>query len=509
MPSIQEREFVVGLCLGRGGFGEVYRAVLHARSGLQRDVVLKVLRDDLDPRSQAAARLHDEGRILSRLNHPVLLGVIDVVTLQGRVALVAEFVDGQDLGDVLAELSPRSLVEVIGQLADALNAAWSHDTREGTPMRLVHRDVKPSNVRMGRHGEIKLLDFGIARADVSGRAAHTQTDFLVGSPPYMAPERFTSAESEPSSDVYALGAVLAEGLTGRRLVGGMPVPMIVGLALDREAHQAHITDRLSHTRPDIPESVVALARSCLLWAPQDRPSAAELANRCEAMLDSVPGVRVGRWARDRVWPEPMLARGALTDLTLSEGQPPGTQPPPRTRMAAPWAVAGLGLLALVSAVAAVATIAVVGVLWTGAPPSAELPTAVNTPRLDADPPRPVIPVASLPEATPEPVAASDAPRSAAPRARPSPVPVETTPVAIAEAVPTLSSVTVPEGLTAFLIQGTTKIALPSDAVPPGDYTIEAAFPAGTPLQRKRQVTIGAGRWAVKCAMRDCAVEPGA
>jgi serine/threonine-protein kinase len=200
------RRFHIHACLGRGGFGEVYRATMSSSGGVRTEVAVKVLREDIDPGSEALKRLRDEGRLLGALRHPAILRVHDLVLLEGRVALVTEFVEGQDLDGCLSvrgvagdEAMPiRAVVAVVGEVASALEAAWSSVSPFGNvPIRLVHRDVKPANVRIGRHGEVKLLDFGIARATNVAREAQTATNSMMGSYLYMAPERFLEEQVAP------------------------------------------------------------------------------------------------------------------------------------------------------------------------------------------------------------------------------------------------------------------------------------------------------------------------
>ena len=168
LPESGHREFRFGDLLGKGGFGEVYLAEMNTSGGLARKVAIKLLHAGLDAEaSQAVERLRDEGRMLAVLAHPSVLGIVDVITLEQRVALVTEYVDGEDLdGCFSAHIPPRALVQVIGEVASALSAAW-------TELQLVHRDIKPANIRVGRHGQVKLLDFGIASTDQLTRAAKT------------------------------------------------------------------------------------------------------------------------------------------------------------------------------------------------------------------------------------------------------------------------------------------------------------------------------------------------
>ncbi|MEQ1500795.1 MAG: serine/threonine-protein kinase, partial [Myxococcota bacterium] len=320
--ELLHRTFAIGRCLGRGGFGEVYRADMTSSTGLTSSVALKVLRRDLAPGGQAVQRLRDEGAMLARLNHPTILRVHDLVVLDGRVSLVTEYVDGEDLERCLRgpdRIGIRALAEVIGQVASALDAAFNAPLAlDGAPLRLVHRDVKPSNVRISRHGEVKLLDFGIARSDEITREARTMTDMMVGSPPYMAPERFLDNEIRPASDVFALGAMVLEGLIGRR-VFEVPVTMLASYAIDRHRYEAYVASRFDLVPPGNVGAMIELARPLLAYDPDDRPTAAEVARGCEDLADSLEGSPLARWCRERRWVDPPEEVGDLDGKLLSEG----------------------------------------------------------------------------------------------------------------------------------------------------------------------------------------------
>jgi tRNA A-37 threonylcarbamoyl transferase component Bud32 len=333
-------------CLGQGGFGEVYLAEMTSEGGLPSRVAAKVLRSEVVRDGQALRRLRDEARAMSRLVHPSILKVHDLVVFEGdRVALITEYVEGEDLAACLPSLGLRALAEVLARVAWALDAAWH------SPLELVHRDVKPSNVRLSRHGEVKLLDFGIARAEQMTREAQTGTDVLVGSPPYMAPERFLGPAAVPASDVFSLGCVLFEALTGRRPFE-MPVVMLAGLAVAPERYQAHLESQLATIPADCPESVRSLVRELLQPEPEARPQARVLAERLERMAEDLPGPTLARFCRDRAWADPVPHTGELSGRVLAEGT---SELPPRAGSARAALVAlglgvggagGLGLLAL-------------------------------------------------------------------------------------------------------------------------------------------------------------------
>jgi hypothetical protein len=299
---------------------------MRTTGGLDADVAVKVLKSDVAPDGQSVERLRDEAMLLSRLDHPAILRVHDLTEIAGQVALVAEYVDGQDLGEWLedreASIPPSVLLDVVAEAASGLHAAWTTPGRDGQPLRIVHRDIKPANLRVSRHGLVKILDFGIARTDALTREARTATDVMIGSLPYMAPERFDDdpGATGPSSDVFALGCVLYEGLAGRRLYGGLDVPQRFGLAMIGERHQAHLERALGAIPEALPAAVRALCAASLAHRPEDRPSAAELASRCEQLRSLVGGPTLREWCRSRVWPAAPAVAAPWVGLRLAEGR---------------------------------------------------------------------------------------------------------------------------------------------------------------------------------------------
>jgi eukaryotic-like serine/threonine-protein kinase len=190
--------------IGRGGMGEVYRAF---DQSLQRDVAVKVLPVHLIGDATAERRFTREAQRAASLTHPNIVTVHDAVSEPGLHAIVMELIDGPSLADVLRDEGPlptERAFEVAGGVAAALAAAHERG--------LIHRDVKPSNILIAPDGTPKLADFGIARAT---DATKTSTATVHGSAPYMAPEQATGGEVDGRTDVYALGCVLYEMLTGR------------------------------------------------------------------------------------------------------------------------------------------------------------------------------------------------------------------------------------------------------------------------------------------------------
>jgi len=202
--------------VGRGGMGEVYRA---RDTRLDRDVAIKVLASSSSADSGQVDRLIREARAISRLNHPHICALHDVGRHDGLTFLVMELLEGTTLAHEVAKgpLQIARAIDIAVQIADALDAAHRHG--------VIHLDLKPSNVMVTPNG-VKLLDFGIAKlregeesADdraITRRVAGTKESAILGTYPYMSPERLQGREADARSDVFALGVVLYEMATGSR-----------------------------------------------------------------------------------------------------------------------------------------------------------------------------------------------------------------------------------------------------------------------------------------------------
>jgi eukaryotic-like serine/threonine-protein kinase len=191
--------------VGRGGMGVVWRGEDQV---LGRTVALKRVGATHGDTSLDLARAEREARLAASLNHPHVVAVFDLVAHGDEQWLVMEYVESTTLAELVRQrgpLSPDAAAKVLYQAADALAAAH----RAG----IVHRDVKPSNILVTAHGQVKLSDFGIARA--SADATLTQTGMVTGSPAYLSPEVAMGKPATPASDVWALGATLFHALTGR------------------------------------------------------------------------------------------------------------------------------------------------------------------------------------------------------------------------------------------------------------------------------------------------------
>ncbi len=260
--------------IGVGGMAEVFRAVMPGAEGFARTFVVKRILDDLSRLPRFVDMFVEEARICALLSHPAIVQVYDFGAVDGKYFLAMEYLRGRDLASVMRKLRrlgracPPALAAFIAhQLADCL--AYAHDLRDadGAPLNIIHRDVSPANIMCLRTGGVKLLDFGIAKALGAAMGGPSGQEGFRGKVAYVAPEHLRGEPIDRRLDLFSLGVVLWEMLTGRRLfkganddqtlanVLGMPIPApssvvpdvppaldaIVARALERDPAQRYRT----------------------------------------------------------------------------------------------------------------------------------------------------------------------------------------------------------------------------------------------------------------------------
>jgi serine/threonine protein kinase len=246
--------------IGAGAFGRVYRAEVRGDMGFVTEVAVKVLDSNVVASNpNVAHQMADEAHILSQLDHPNIVKVIDFKhvdhALLGDIYfMVMEHVRGVDVSQVLefledegGELVPATKVLHLGLMAaDALVHAHEFISRDGTPLQLVHRDLKPQNLMVNFRGQVKILDFGIAKAKDRRMAERTQEGQTKGTVFYMSPEQLAGEELDARSDLYSMGTILFEMLLGDRL---LDVEVSTPADLARAMHMAFELD--TDTRLDL------------------------------------------------------------------------------------------------------------------------------------------------------------------------------------------------------------------------------------------------------------------
>jgi len=320
-PADRSYEITLLKQLSGGTFARVYLA--EASGGaITRLVAVKVLREQWVEVEEIVQRTQDEARMLARLRHPSIVRVEGLVALQGQPAIVMEFVEGLD-GKALAEtvwrtgqsLSPRAVWELGRRVASALDAAW-RKVPYGLeqPLRLVHRDIKPSNLMLSVDGEVKVLDFGTARANFEERQAHTKATRL-GSLKYMSPERRDGERGDHTSDVYALGLSLIE------LLGRQWLPVLPLRPADHDAAIAEAIARIADTglgSGEWDQAARTLLTELCAYEETDRPDAQAVSKVLAAFADESDGQGLERVAEAHV--EPAVSARRLESAGELEGQ---------------------------------------------------------------------------------------------------------------------------------------------------------------------------------------------
>ncbi|CAN5198567.1 hypothetical protein BH11PLA2_BH11PLA2_47910 [soil metagenome] len=286
--------------VGRGGMGKVYRA---RHRDLDRIAAIKVLLHE--PDDKLLARFREETRAVARLQHPNIAQLFDSGTVDGRPYYSQEFVDGGTLGQKLAgkPQDPAAAAATLATIARAIQHCHDHG--------ILHRDLKPGNILLAADGTPKVTDFGLAKAmpppDNDGDTATaglTQTGDIVGTPAYMPPEQASgiTAHIGPAADVYSLGAILYEMLTGRPPFQSPDALQTLLLVLSMDP----VPPRM--LQPKLPRDLETICLQCLEKSPKKRyVSAAALAEDLDRFLNDLPIVarpvgvleRTAKWARRR------------------------------------------------------------------------------------------------------------------------------------------------------------------------------------------------------------------
>ncbi|MEV6599073.1 Stk1 family PASTA domain-containing Ser/Thr kinase [Actinoplanes sp. NPDC051346] len=336
--------YQVGELLGYGGMAEVHRG---RDLRLGRDVAIKMLRSDLARDATFQERFRREAQNSAALNHPAIVAVYDTgeetsSTGEKQPFIVMEFVNGRTLKEVLAaeqRIQPRRALEIIADISAALEFSHRHG--------IIHRDIKPGNVMITQNGQVKVMDFGIARALASGATTMTQTSAVIGTAQYLSPEQARGESVDARSDVYAAGCVLFELLVGHPpFVGDSPVSVAYQHVREDPKAPSDINREVS---PDVDAIVLkALAKN-----PLNRYQSAQ-----EMRADALRAVS-GR----PVMATPVMNEAETMAMTGSMGQqtamtrpipaaaagPRGPQPPERKTSSWVMAVlAALGVLAVVA-----------------------------------------------------------------------------------------------------------------------------------------------------------------
>jgi dipeptidyl aminopeptidase/acylaminoacyl peptidase len=286
VPGARLGPYEIVALLDRGGMGEVYRA---RDVRLSRDVALKVLHADFAADAERVRRFEQEAKAAGALNHPNILAVYDTGESEGSPYIVTELLEGETLRERLGTggLGVRRAVEYAAQVARGLAAAHERG--------IVHRDLKPENLFVTKDGLVKILDFGIAKLGRAGEEglgtraetlSNTSPGTVLGTMGYMSPEQARGLAAGHRSDVFSLGAVLFEMLTGRRAFKGATPADTLSAILREDPTEGILT------ASELPAGLLRVVRRCLEKAPEDRfQSARDLAFALEGVTGETREVK--------------------------------------------------------------------------------------------------------------------------------------------------------------------------------------------------------------------------
>jgi eukaryotic-like serine/threonine-protein kinase len=341
IDRIFDKRYVIKRKLGSGGMADVYLA---EDQELGRGVALKLLNDRHASDEQFVERFRREAQSAAGLNHPSIVSIFDRGYAEGTYYIAMEYLDGRTLKQLLVRNGPTPVPIAIDYARQILGAlAFAH--RNG----IVHRDIKPHNIIVGSDGRLKVTDFGIAR---SGASQMTEAGSIVGTAQYLSPEQARGAPVDPRSDLYSLGIVLYEMLTGHvPFTGDTPVEIAM-------KHLSQVPEPPSSLHPGIPHDLDAIVMRALAKDPDQRYESAE---EMDADLARVArGVAVSRETEDAMT-QVLSGAGISSAQTMvqrprSAVAPPPAPPayrrasgdydyeePPRGRSIWPWLLA-LGLI---------------------------------------------------------------------------------------------------------------------------------------------------------------------
>jgi len=282
--AVTERKYRFLVELGHGGTANVYLAIARRTGGFSKLVVAKVLKSSLASDPEFRDMFMSEARLAARLNHPNIVQTNEVLEDQGLSMIVMEHLEGQPFSRVLArgraELTLAMRLRIIVDALNGLHHAHELTDFDGTPLGVVHRDMTPQNVFVTFEGQVKVLDFGIAKLSTS--MIETRAGVIKGKVRYMPPEQISGRAIDRRADIYAVGVMLWEATVGRRLWEGHADVDIMKQVIEGKI------PRPSERHPDVPPELERICMKALAPKREDRyPTAADLEQDLEAFLQTV------------------------------------------------------------------------------------------------------------------------------------------------------------------------------------------------------------------------------
>jgi serine/threonine-protein kinase len=321
--------------IGTGGMATVHLGRLLGEGGFSRTVAIKRLHPQCARDPQFVTLFLDEAHVTSRIRHPNVVSMLDVVQADDELLLVMEYIHGEPLSrlmtltrDASSHVAPRVAVAVIVDVLRGLHAAHEATTEMGEPLGIIHRDVTPQNILVGADGATRLVDFGIAKA--ASRMHVTGEGQIKGKFPYMAPEQIQDKAADRRLDVYAASVVLWEMLAAQRLFVADNPANVITRVLEMEVEPP------SSVVPSVPRALDAVVMKGLSRDPRERyPTAEAMAHALEEATAPATAREVQQWVRS-IASEPLATRAKLvatiesaTQSTITSSTPslPVSRPP--------------------------------------------------------------------------------------------------------------------------------------------------------------------------------------
>jgi serine/threonine protein kinase len=294
--------------LASGGMAELYIARQEAMGGFEKPVVLKVLQPKYAENPRVVSMFLDEARLAAKLNHPSIVHVYDVADEAGMKYIAMEYIHGETSADIVKRglavknyLPLEHAVHIVSQTAAGLAYAHERPEADGRVLRIVHRDVSPTNILVGYEGQTKIVDFGIARAQDELRE---ESGIRPGKASYMSPEQVRGDPADYRSDIFSLGIILYELTLCQRLYRGAPEVVMRKILDDR------VTPPTAITR-DYPATLELIVMRALEKRPEDRyQSAEDMRHDLEEFLEE-SGLKSGN-RRMALYMQEVFAPGAAT-----------------------------------------------------------------------------------------------------------------------------------------------------------------------------------------------------
>jgi hypothetical protein len=271
--------------IGWGGMAQVYLGRATGEAGFTKLVALKVLQPELASQPQVVQHFLDEARLAAQIDHPNVVQTVDLGRSDDHYFIAMEYVDGADLSRLIETSRTRGVdipivvaLRMLRLICDGLHAAHTAHDAEGLALGLVHRDVKSANVFLARNGAVKVGDFGIAKASQASRLSRTEIGLVKGTPGYMAPEQRLAQTVDGRADLYGVGAIAYE------LLSGLPVNLDLAILAQKGRDGWPHLQPLSSLRADVPPALEAIVMKALSYDPQDRFA------DCAALESALEGV---------------------------------------------------------------------------------------------------------------------------------------------------------------------------------------------------------------------------